>query len=111
MIEDDILGQRDLEAAQGDRTGAGERCEQHVIGAGLACGELQRKGRRAAAGNAELETAQRELARHDVFLQLNDAILEPKPQDQTLVTLRYLEQKSYAEIATIIGKRTGAVTM
>lgn len=59
----------------------------------------------------ELRDAQADLAKNRVFLMLNDVIKELKPLDQTLVVLRFLEHKSFADIAHIVGKREGAVTM
>lgn len=61
--------------------------------------------------SSELETAEQELARHSLFLDLNKAIQELKPEEQSLIVLRFFEQKSYAEIAEIIRKRQGTVTM
>lgn len=59
----------------------------------------------------ELRDAQADLAKNRVFLMLNDVIKELKPLDQTLIVLRFLEHKPFAEIAHIVGKREGAVTM
>lgn len=59
----------------------------------------------------ELREAQTDLEKNHVFLMLNDVIKELKPLDQTLVVLRFLEHKPFAEIAEIVGKREGAVTM
>ncbi|WP_449222373.1 RNA polymerase sigma factor [Sulfidibacter corallicola] len=59
----------------------------------------------------ELEEAEREMARHGVFLELNQCLRQMKPLDQTVITLRFLEEKSFNEIAEITGKRVGTVTM
>ena len=59
----------------------------------------------------ELQEAEQELAQNKVFLDLNKAIRTLKAEDQTLITLRYFEQKSFAEIARIVGRREGTLTM
>ena len=59
----------------------------------------------------ELLDAERELAQHGVFLALNSSLRGLKPKQQTLIVLRYFEQKTFAEMAQILGKREGAVTM
>jgi len=55
----------------------------------------------------ELFEAENELARHHLFLELNQCIRELKPLDQTLIVMRYLENRSFKEIAAILNKRTG----
>jgi len=51
------------------------------------------------------------LAGKTELLALNTALRTLKPEDQTLIALRFLEEKSFSEIAEITGKRVGAVTM
>jgi RNA polymerase sigma-70 factor (ECF subfamily) len=55
--------------------------------------------------------AERVLSRNEMFLELNRSLRRLTPEEQALVVLRYLEEKPFAEIARILGKRTGAVTM
>lgn len=64
-----------------------------------------------AAQHAELERAEAALAVHRFFLDVSDVLRELKPLDQDLIALRYFEDKSYREVAEIVGKREGAVTM
>ncbi len=51
------------------------------------------------------------LAQNEIFTELCQALHRLKPDEQTLVVLRYLEEKPYSEIAEILGKPTGTVTM
>jgi RNA polymerase sigma factor (sigma-70 family) len=55
--------------------------------------------------------AEQILSRNEMFRELNRSLRRLKPEEQALVVLRYLEEKPFAEIARILGKRTGAVTM
>jgi RNA polymerase sigma-70 factor (ECF subfamily) len=55
--------------------------------------------------------ADRILGRNELFQELSQALRRLKPEEQTLVVLRYLEEKSFVEIAEIVHKRQGAVTM
>lgn len=59
----------------------------------------------------ELSDAESEVEKHALFLGLNKQIKKLDPQDQTILTLRYFEQKSYGEIADILGKREGTMRM
>ena len=59
----------------------------------------------------ELETAERILSRHRLFVEVNESLRTLRPDEQTLIALRYFEHKSFAEIAGILGKRPGALTM
>ena len=59
----------------------------------------------------ELDSAQRKLAQNKIFLDLNQALRKLKPDEQALVVLRYFEHKTFAEIANILGKRQGTLTM
>jgi RNA polymerase sigma-70 factor (ECF subfamily) len=59
----------------------------------------------------ERVAGERELARNQMFLALNEAMRALKPKYQTLIALRYFEQLSFADIAAIMGKREGALTM
>jgi len=59
----------------------------------------------------ETDDAQRTLARNELFLGVNQALRTLRPEDQALIALRYFEQKPFGEIAEILGKRPGALTM
>jgi len=84
-------------------------------------GHFRRAGRRASsaisavhggnAGRQELESAEQQLARHEIYLTVNRALRTLRPEEQTLIVLRYFEQKPFGEIAEILGKRPGALTM
>ena len=65
----------------------------------------------SARVGAELEEAQRKLGRDGVFQDLTLAIQKLKPDEQTLIVLRYFEQKPFLEIAEIMRKRQGTLTM
>jgi RNA polymerase sigma-70 factor (ECF subfamily) len=69
----------------------------------------QRQGIHGVAG--ELESAERTLARHELFLTVNQSLRSLRPGDQALIVLRYFEQKPFGEIAEILGKRPGTLTM
>jgi RNA polymerase sigma-70 factor (ECF subfamily) len=51
------------------------------------------------------------LQRYGEFTALSEALRTLKPEDQTLIALRFFEEKSFSEIAEIVGKRVGAITM
>ena len=59
------------------------------------------------------ETAgiEHQLARSERFQMLSRCLHRLKPEDQAMVVLRYVEEKPYREIASILRKRVGAVTM
>jgi len=59
----------------------------------------------------ETDDAQQTLARNELFLGVNEALRTLRPEDQALIALRYFEQKPFGEIAEILGKRPGALTM
>ncbi len=59
----------------------------------------------------ELEAAENLLAEHKTFLLMGHCLRQLKPDEQTLLTLRYFDKKSFAEIAPILGKREGALRM
>ena len=59
----------------------------------------------------EAEEAERSLSRNEIFVELTAALRRLQPDEQTLVVLRYLEEKPFQEIAEIVRKRTGTVTM
>jgi RNA polymerase sigma-70 factor (ECF subfamily) len=59
----------------------------------------------------EAAEAEQILSRNEIFAELTAALRRLKPDDQTLVVLRYLEDKPFREIAAIVKKRTGTVTM
>lgn len=61
--------------------------------------------------DSELDQAEQALAQHQMFLSLNQALQNLKPDEQTLIVLRYFEQKSFAEIGEILRKRPGSLTM
>ncbi len=65
----------------------------------------------AGSAREELEQAERELAKNHIFLDLNASIRELDSEEQALLTLRYFEKKSFAEIAQILKKRPGTLTM
>lgn len=57
----------------------------------------------------ELTEAEHDLAKSHLFVELTKCIRELKPLDQSLVVMRFLEKKSFPEIATILKKRQGSV--
>lgn len=59
----------------------------------------------------ELEIAEETLAQQKAFLMLNRCVKELKPEEQSLITLRYFEKKPYAEIAKILRKKEGTLRM
>ena len=46
-----------------------------------------------------------------LFLTVNESLRRLRPDDQALIVLRYFEQKPFGEIAEILGKRPGTLTM
>lgn len=64
-----------------------------------------------SAVDREALEADRILSRQEISSELNRALRRLKPEEQTLLVLRYLEEKSFREIAEILRKRPGAVTM
>ncbi len=64
-----------------------------------------------AAVVQEAAVAEKRLEQSERFGELHRALMQLQPEDQTLVVLRYLEDKPWAEIAAVLGRRTGAVTM
>ena len=59
----------------------------------------------------EASEAESALSRVELFRELSRCLRRLHPEEQALVVLRYLEEKPFAEIAAILKKRTGAVTM
>jgi RNA polymerase sigma-70 factor (ECF subfamily) len=59
----------------------------------------------------ELESTERVVARNELFLTVNESLRTLRPDEQALLVLRYFEQKPFGEIAEILGKRAGALTM
>ena len=59
----------------------------------------------------EVETAEAVVQQHQTFLMLNRCIQQLKPDEQTLITMRYFEKKPFKEISEILGKREGALRM
>lgn len=57
----------------------------------------------------ELAEAEQELEKNHLFVALTACIRELKPIDQSLIVMRYLEKKSFSEIAQILKKRRGSV--
>jgi len=79
---------------------------------------FRRAGRRNAPGASringvqrELESAERTLARNELFLTVNASLRSLRPDEQALIVLRYFEQKPFGEIAEILGSRPGTLTM
>lgn len=56
----------------------------------------------------EAEEADRSLSRNEIFAELTAALRCLRPDEQTLLVLRYLEEKPFQEI---VRKRIGTVTM
>ncbi|CAM2007956.1 RNA polymerase sigma factor [Acanthopleuribacter pedis] len=83
--------------------------KRRVLTDGARFDETQTGGTNPA--DQELISAERELAKFQAFGAIQESITKLKPIDQTLIVLRFLEQKSFKEIADITGKRVGAVTM
>lgn len=59
----------------------------------------------------ELEIAERNVAENARFVLLNRCIQHLKQDEQTLLTLRYLNRKRFAEIAEILGVKEGTLRM
>lgn len=59
----------------------------------------------------EMEQAENAVARCNTFNRLNESIRQLDPDEQTLLTLRYFENLSYADIAQIMGKKEGTLRM
>jgi len=59
----------------------------------------------------ELESAEADMQQHRTFILLNRCIRQLKNDEQTLITMRYFEKKSFIEIAEIMGKREGTLRM
>lgn len=59
----------------------------------------------------ECTAADQQLAQNRVFGQLNMCLRTLKPQDQTLLALRYFEGKSHRDIAEILEIREGTCAM
>ena len=79
---------------------------------------FRKSGRRGASTvsslngvQQELESTERIVARHELFLSVNQSLRTLRPDEQALIVLRYFEQKPFGEIAEILGKRPGALTM
>jgi RNA polymerase sigma-70 factor (ECF subfamily) len=79
---------------------------------------FRRAGRHAASTvsaingvRQELDSAERSLMRSELFCSVNQALRALRPEEQALIVLRYFEQKPFGEIAEILGKRPGALTM
>ena len=51
------------------------------------------------------------MIRSELFCSVNQALRTLRPDEQALIVLRYFEQKPFGEIAEILGKRPGALTM
>jgi len=58
---------------------------------------------------AELESAERLLGRHELFLEVNESLRTLKPDEQALIVLRYFEDKPFPEIARILNRRPGSL--
>jgi RNA polymerase sigma-70 factor, ECF subfamily len=58
---------------------------------------------------ADYAASQEAIARHQQFLQVQQALLQLPVKYQEAVSLRYFEKKSIAEIAQIMGKRPGTI--
>ncbi len=63
------------------------------------------------AAARERLTAEERLERDESFRRLGSALRELAPDEQALVVLRYIERKSYAEIARILRRREGTLAM
>ena len=61
--------------------------------------------------DSEIEQAEADVEKHGLFLVLSRVIRRLDPLDQSLITLRYFESKSYADIAEVLGKREGTLRM
>jgi RNA polymerase sigma-70 factor (ECF subfamily) len=59
----------------------------------------------------EAAIAEKLLSRNERFQRVQRGICRLKPEEQALVVLRYVEEKPYGEIAAILRKGIGAVTM
>ena len=73
--------------------------------------EGSRRESSPGGGQTELETAESALARNRIYIELNRALRQLKLDEQALIVLRYFQEKPFGEIAEILGKREGALTM
>ena len=64
-----------------------------------------------SAVERELHEAEQELHRNQLYMDLHACLVELKPDEQTLIVLRFYEHKSFAEIAQIMRKREGSLVM
>jgi DNA-directed RNA polymerase specialized sigma24 family protein len=58
-----------------------------------------------------MEAAEKQVAENERFVILNQCMQRLKPEAQTLLTLRYLNKKRFAEIAEILGVKEGTLRM
>jgi RNA polymerase sigma-70 factor (ECF subfamily) len=61
--------------------------------------------------DGELTQAEEQLAQNRIFGQLHAVLAELKPEEQTLIALRYFEQQSFRQISAILQKREGTLVM
>ena len=59
----------------------------------------------------EVENGETAVSRHELFVQVNHALRTLGADEQALIVLRYFEHKPFAEIAEILGKRSGTLAM
>jgi RNA polymerase sigma-70 factor (ECF subfamily) len=59
----------------------------------------------------ELEKLEAELLEHQAFLCMHAAMREMSLEDQDLLSLRFFENKSFPELATILGAKPGTLAM
>lgn len=59
----------------------------------------------------ELEKLEQALLEHQAFLCMHAALRELSLEDQDLLSLRFFENKSFPELATILGARSGTLAM
>lgn len=62
-----------------------------------------------ASLEAEKQEAERELARHQLFLKIQVMVRSMSPKYQAVLSLRFFEGKSVREVAEIVGMKEGTV--
>lgn len=62
-----------------------------------------------ASLEAEKEEVERQLEEHEKFLKVQKIVQKLPPRYQTVIALRFFEQKSVKEISEIVGKKEGTV--
>jgi RNA polymerase sigma-70 factor (ECF subfamily) len=63
----------------------------------------------AVGPDEEVLRAEEELEKQELFAEVRKKMLNLSEEDQTMLSLRYFEELSYADIAKVMGKREGTL--